>query len=96
MELYIRSQNRRKFYKYDKYEIKVICDVYKDWCIATPIGKDYETKTGYFILVNEENFGIYPTEKRALEILDEIQQLTTEYYQSIDYEIVPIYEMPKE
>lgn len=96
MELYIRSQNRKKFYKYDLYEIKVICDLYKDWCITTPLGKDYETKTGYFISINEENFGVYSTEKRALEILDEIQQLTTEYYQSIDYKIVPIYEMPKE
>ena len=42
------------------------------------------------------NLGIYKSHERALEVLDEIQKLLIEWYQSIDYQIVPVYEMPKE
>ena len=42
------------------------------------------------------SIGKYKSKERALEVLDEIQQLLIEYYQSIDYKIVPVYEMPKE
>lgn len=40
--------------------------------------------------------GTYKTKERALEVLDEIQNLIKEFYDSIDFRIIPIYEMPKE
>lgn len=83
MELWIRSQDKKEIIKAN--EISIDSEIID--CKET--GK-------CFVCVNDYGFGTYKSEKRALEVLDEIQQLTTEYYQSIDYKIVPIYEMPKE
>ena len=52
----------------------------------------YKIKEGGFNTLLAE----YSSKERALEVLDEIQDLIKEYYDSIDYRIIPIYEMPKE
>lgn len=58
MELWIRSQNKRMLTKLD-------------YCYLEPVHKR-EILGGNHYLINQ-SLGIYPTEKRALEILDEIQ-----------------------
>lgn len=85
MELWIRSQDKTDLSKINRLKIRehVIENGEKE----------------YFILNNNsmsDVVGIYKTKRRALEVLDEIQKLLITYYQSIDYQIVPIYEMPKE
>ena len=80
MELWIRSQDRMKL------------------CNAKVFSLDND-QTGIFCNSCEDSYvfaGKYKTKERALEVLDEIQKLMIEYYQSLDYKIVPIYEMPSE
>ena len=83
MELWIRSQDKDILVKVDSL---LIDDNNNDIYTQCWVGVNLETYT----------LGKYKTKERALEILDEIQQLIVEYYQSLDYKIVPIYEMPKE
>ena len=42
------------------------------------------------------SIGKYKSKERALEVLDDIQKSLIEWYRSIDYDIVPVYEMPEE
>ena len=79
MELWIRSQDRKKFMKVDYVYLEE--EMIIGYCQSTFTSPVLAT---------------YKTEERALKVLDEIQELLTTYYQSIDYQIVPIYEMPKE
>lgn len=51
-------------------------------------------KDGYSILADEINVGVYNTKERALEVLDEIQEIMTNLADS-DLKIIQ-YEMPKE
>ena len=71
MELWIRSQDRKRLYK--ATELLIEKDIYKDWCIETEIGHDYITKDVWYICVNQARLGKYFNEERALEVLDEIQ-----------------------
>ena len=85
MELWIRSQDRQDLIKVGELFATTNLLNNDDWEIVT--------------IANENNtchLGKYKTKERALEILDKIQQLIVEYSQSLDYKIVPIYEMPKE
>ena len=59
MELWIRSQNKKMLTKLD-------------YCYLEPVHKR-EILGGNHYLINQ-SLGIYPTEKRALEVLDEIQK----------------------
>lgn len=74
MELWIRSQNKRMLTKLD-------------YCYLEPVHKR-EILGGNHYLINQ-SLGIYPTEKRALKILDEIQNIikptliNTEYHSEI-------------
>ena len=88
MELWIKSQD-----KMNLVQIKQISINYQNnkQVIANYIPEMYENAGEYYELL-----GTYETKERALEVLDEIQQLLIEYYQSIAYKIVPVYEMPKE
>lgn len=91
MELWIRSQNKRMLTKLD-------------YCYLEPVHKR-EILGGNHYLINQ-SLGIYPTEKRALEVLDEIQNRLmpcSDIIQdtegiTISYKNVStiIYEMPKE
>ena len=73
MELWIRSQNKKKLYKCDEIDLEK--DAFKDWCIETKIGNDYVVKDSWCIYINNKLFGRYFNEERALEVLDEIQQI---------------------
>ena len=75
----------------------------QDKTILTPISEKLQILANidipqeqYIVMYNREELGNYNSKERALEVLDEIQELLITYYQSIDYQIVPIYEMPKE
>lgn len=92
MNLWIRSQNREQLSKPNKLYVKILNE------------ERYEILSceGFYVL------GTYKTKERALEILDEIQELINEgfgkkyienpYTKEIDYGWVYsfIYEMPKE
>ena len=73
MKLWIRSQDRKRLYK--ATELFIEKDIYKDWCIETEIGHDYITKDVWYICVNQARLGKYFNEERALEVLDEIQNI---------------------
>lgn len=73
MELWIRSQDRKRLYK--ATELFIEKDIYKDWCIETEIGHDYITKDVWYICVNQARLGKYFNEERALEVLNEIQNI---------------------
>ena len=89
MELWIRSQDRKNLIKANA--------LYTD--IPDDFGKDsfgvYCDKRDSYVSNTLLKIGTYKTKERALEVLDEIQKLMIEYYQSLDYKIVPIYEMPQ-
>ena len=92
MELWIRSQDRKRLYK--ATELFIEKDIYKDWCIETEIGDDYITKGVWYICVNQARLGKYFNEERALEVLDEIQHLLQpiiEYKPIIQEEYNPSY-----
>ena len=90
MELWIRSQDRKRLYK--ATELFIEKDIYKDWCIETEIGHDYITKDVWYICVNQARLGKYFNEERALEVLDEIQDLLQNAYVGSVNRIV--YQMP--
>ena len=92
MELWIRSQDRKRLYK--ATELFIEKDIYKDWCIETEIGHDYITKDVWYICVNQARLGKYFNEERALEVLDEIQDLLQNAYVGGSNRIV--YQMPKD
>lgn len=96
MELWIRSQDRKRLIKiYDDINI-VIDPVYKDWCIETKIGQDYIEKIAYHTVTNDIKIATYLDEKRALEVLDEIQnKICPVDLVNIGYGTI-VYEMPKE
>lgn len=76
MELWIRSQDKEKLLKCDDITIKNhrydTMDEYGNRCINY---KGYEI-VGYFDKNTEyETLGTYKTKERALEVLDEIQEL---------------------
>lgn len=60
MELWIRSQNKKMLTKLD-------------YCYLEPVHKR-EILGGNHYLINQ-SLGIYPTEKRTLEVLNEIQNI---------------------
>ena len=72
MELWVRSQNKKKLYKCDELDLEK--EVFKDWCIETKVGQDYVVKDSWCIYINNKLFGRYFDEEKALEILDEIQE----------------------
>lgn len=79
MELWIRSQDRRKLLKINNIGV----------------AKEYNDEKGYIrTIVAKLTFelGLYSTEERALEVLDEIQSFVD---RNKDYP-VNAYEMPKE
>ena len=78
MELWIRSQDRKRLYK--ATELFIEKDIYKDWCIETEIGHDYITKDVWYICVNQARLGKYFNEERALEVLNEIQNILKSKY----------------
>ena len=73
MELWIRSQDKKRLYNVN--ELFIEKDIYKDWCIETAIGTDYILKDAWYICVNQSRLGRYFSEQRALEVLDEIQNM---------------------
>lgn len=86
MELWIRSQDRKQLTKttnleidYNKYEAGTT-----KWSIISRLGIDHYN-----------SIGVYDTEKRALEVLDEIQnELEKRQFGWPIY--IGFYEMPKE
>ena len=72
MELWIRSQNKEKLILTNS--IKYVCE---DNLEPKHIIMSKYEKTIYYhkIYVNGEEFAIYDSEKRALEVLDEIQNI---------------------
>lgn len=80
MELWIRSQDKTTLIR--SYEIYIVENSQGIYCIRAK-------RTSHIL-------GAYNTIERALKVLDEIQQLIVEYHQSLDYKIVPIYEMPED
>ena len=87
MELWIRSQDKRKF-----VQCKSIC-----------IGGYVAHKDEKSLWCEQYNVGIYKTEQRALEVLSEIQRyirpnIVLDEYGSIKncYEYSKVYEMPKD
>lgn len=85
MELMIRSQDKMKLYKYEKIDIKT--DVREDYMKFITINTIY---------VNDTEFGTYDERNRALEIVDEIQEIL-EQVNDPSLTILPIlvYEMPQ-
>lgn len=87
MELYIRSQDKRALCKYDL----LVCE---------KIAIDNDKYM--FIADHYKNMGVYETEKRALEVLDEIQEykdkLDEAYFLGMEESrfVSAIYEMPNE
>ena len=82
MELWIRSQDKEKFLPIDK-----------------PIVYDFSEFGNHRIIYKESasyvmNLGLYKSKERALEVLDEIQDLMRSLTDS-DLKIIQ-YEMPKE
>ena len=77
MELWIKSQD-----KMNLVQIKQISINYQNnkQVIANYIPEMYENAGEYYELL-----GTYETKERALEVLDELQQLLFEYYLSIAY-----------
>lgn len=63
MDLYIRSQDRKKLFKYDS--LSIYCD-----CEEMPSLANYEICDSF-----EGHVAVYKSEKRALEVLDEIQKI---------------------
>ena len=93
MELWIRSQDRKKLIKVDEVKIETV--------------KEGNT----FIYSHATDLGTYETKERALEVLDEIQNMlyisisfTNEPYHNADIRVktemlcnmVKVYQMPKE
>ena len=78
MELWIRSQDKRILQKVDSIYLNANYDNRR---ICTNDSRDYES-----------DLGEYKTKERALEVLDEIQDIL------IDYEKMSrvVYQMPKE
>lgn len=83
MDLWIRSQDRERLMKVNGFDYVDFNDEYVINGFGTNECDNYD-------------LGIYNSKERTLEVLDEIQNLIKEYYDSIDYRIIPIYEMPKE
>ena len=70
MELWIRSQDRKKLMKVDEVKIETV--------------KDGNT----FIYSHATDLGTYETKERALEVLEEIQNiLRGKYAMSFDYKV---------
>ena len=82
MELMIRSQDKRKFYIYEKIDIKTESD-------------DMGLKVISTIYVNDTDFGSY-YENRAFEVVDEIQEIL-EQVNDPNLTILPmlVYKMPQ-
>lgn len=81
MELWIRNQTKTKLVKINNLEIKQFEEGYG-------IGQWLDTDSFY-------GLGIYKSKERALEVLDEIQNILTKRYLGYpNYE--GIYEMPEE
>ena len=81
MELWVRSQNKKFLSKVKCFEIL----------------EDPNNKNGIGIWNEIDHLGWYKNEKRALEVLDEIQEIL-EQVNDTNLTILPIlvYEMPKE
>jgi len=85
MELMIRSQDKMKLYKCEKIDIK------------TNLREDYmRFVTIDTIYINDTEFGTYDERNRALEIVDEIQEIL-EQVNDPNLTILPIlvYKMPQ-
>ena len=93
MELWIRSQDKEMLYKAEK--------IYLNYSIFDELGiKEY------YIDVNFDKFGIYKSKERALEVLDEIQEVINNGgVQKEEFNVISgsyhtiyeeVYEMPKE
>lgn len=85
--LWIRSQNKKALIKVNEL---FIVKYYKDYMITDyPIDYPNDNVNGGL------NLGVYKTQERALEVLDEIQEYIQ--HDCIDRDFVAtIYEMPKE
>ena len=84
MELWVRSQD-----KMNLVQIKQISLNYQDnkQVIANYVPEQYENSGCYFELL-----GTYKTKERALEVLDEIQNIIIDYSKMTRV----VYQMPKE
>lgn len=97
MELWIRSQNKNYLIKVDEIEIEEIEENFSSY-----VGNIHCRP--YLITSEKGNLGFYSTKQRALEVLDEIQQiLCPKKSKAIigkNVEFIPssvyVYEMPEE
>ena len=86
MELWIRSQDKMNLVKIRQISLNYSN---KKQIIANYIPESYENSGGYYELL-----GTYETKGRAIEVLDEIQDLLQNAYIGNANRIV--YQMPKE
>ena len=95
MELWIRSQDRESLIKVDNIRIK---HEYEQKKVEYNSGKTTAYINGEYrksyIYTDSEWLGEYKTKERALEVLDEIQDLINDIADNIM--VGCIYEMPKE
>lgn len=110
MELWIRSQSRKSLIKVEKIEMVDANNIKKLLYINKydEIEKEQTTNNDFEIVSDYNSLGIYKTEERALEVLNEIQKIIQNnviemqtygnperewrYY----YNTSIVYEMPKE
>ena len=90
MELFIRSQDKNCLVKVDTCVIQVNIG-FNDWDNYL---FDVKSKTECNILCNKFYVGTYKTEKRAKQVLDEIEKFIQECY--IGNRLNFIYQMPKD
>ena len=106
MELWIRSQDKKRFIKTNDIAIEHT-STYVDWCIETKYGQDYILRDAWYIVINNVKVATYFSEERALEVLDEIQKLINNdgYIDEEEYnkssgcyhqKNIKVYEMPSE
>ena len=80
-DLWVRSKDKRCFFNVEKIEITPLIEV------DPRRQKETECKET-IILVNGHCFGTYETEKRAIEIVDEIRDaMDTGFYAQVIYQL---------
>ena len=90
MELWVRSQDKRRMLKAIDFYVKETTKSTKDYV------NNQNTFDIYVINVAGQavSFGVYPTKERALEVLDEIESFMLDKTR-FEYSLT-IYEMPEE
>lgn len=94
MELRIRSQDRKSLIKCN-YDILI--GKYNPRELTVVTDKNLYEKLPFKIWINNMSVGSYKTEERALEVLDEIQEMDFKNNSNVKLTSYGyVYEMPKE